>query len=238
MNGDTVQALQTGRLIYFFLELLSAALVFSWPLRKRSRFWFRLLGCFLGWSVLTVISAMFNGVSNQNLVQSETIILGAVTGCGILFFASVLSVWSIHSVNFRESLYCGACAYLMEHMAYCIRLLCMLVLPKEALDTGSPIYFLVHIGVYSTVYLLFARKMIQNGRLMATARDSLALTLTTLAVVVLMSSMASACDFEYIHAAYAVFSCGAVLFGQLQQQKQIKSESELVAQRQMWALHK
>jgi len=73
---------------------------------------------------------------------------------------------------------------------------------------------------------------------MATARDSLALTLTTLAVVVLMSSMASACDFEYIHAAYAVFSCGAVLFGQLQQQKQIKSESELVAQRQMWALHK
>lgn len=238
MNGDTVQVLQTGRLIYFFLELLSAALVFSWPLKKRSRFWFRLLGCFLGWSVLTVVSAMFENFFNQSIIQSKTIILGSVTGCGILFAASVLSVWSVHTVNFREALYCGACAYLMEHMAYCIRLLCVLVLPKKALDTGSPIYFLVHIGVYGMVYLLFARKMAQNGSLMATARDSLALTLTTLAVVVLMSSMASAYDFEAIHAAYAVFSCEAVLFGQLQQQKQIKSESELVAQRQMWALHK
>lgn len=230
--------LQTGGLPWFFLELLSAALVFSRPLRRRSRFWLRLLGCLLGWGMLAAAPVLAHAPLEQAIAQSRAPILSIGIGCGVLFAASVLTVWGIHAVSVQEALYCGACAYLMEHMAYCARLLGALVLPAGALETGRAGYVLVHAGVYAAAYLLFARKMIRDGSLMATARDSLALTLATLAVVVGMSSAASVYSFEAIHAAYASFACGAVLFGQLQQQKQIKSQSELAVQRQMWSLHK
>lgn len=141
-------------------------------------------------------------------------------------------------MRFREALYCGACAYLMEHMAYCVRILYGQVLPEEALRTGSIGYYLIHIAVYAAVYALFARNMIEDGRLMATAQDSLVLTLATLAVVMGMSIAASAFGFELAHAVYALFCCCAVLYGQLKQQKDIKSRSELALQRQMWSVHK
>ena len=128
--------LQTGGLPWFFLELLSAALVFSRPLRRRSRFWLRLLGCLLGWGMLAAAPVLAHAPLEQAIAQSRAPILSIGIGCGVLFAASVLTVWGIHAVSVQEALYCGACAYLMEHMAYCARLLGALVLPAGALETG------------------------------------------------------------------------------------------------------
>ena len=80
----------------------------------------------------------------------------------------------------------------MEHMAYCIRILCGLCLPNGFAEAGAWGYYLIHAGVYIAVYQVFAKKMIQNGSLTATAQDSLTLTLVTLAVVVGMRAAPTA----------------------------------------------
>lgn len=238
--GAMGTVMRVGTLLYFPLEMVSAALVFGWPLKCRSHFWSRLVLSFLGCAALmAACEAMFYGWFSPSTASDVIVMAGStVFWCVMLFFLCVLFVWNVYGVRFREALYCGACAYLMEHLAYCVRILCTLFLPKDAMDAGALGYFLIVAGVYAAVYLLFARQMIRDGGLVTTAQESLVLTLITLAVVMGMSIAASTYQFEAAHAVYASFCCVAVLYGQLKQQKQIKSESELALQRQMWALNK
>lgn len=241
MSGArTAQTALMGGLLYFPLEMAVAVLIFSWPLKRRSRFGLRLALSFLGCILLMVACELpFYRRFSSDLTAGVTITAGVTAfWCMALFSLCVLFVWCVYAVHLRAALYCGACAYLMEHLAYCVRILCILVLPEEAMETGHWGYFLVLAGTYTAVYLLFVRQMVQGGTLSATAQESLALTLITLAVVVGMSIAATVYQFETAHAVYASFCCVAVLYGQLKQQKQIKFESELALQRQMWALHK
>lgn len=239
MSGaDAVRSALKNGILYFPLEMVVAAVAFSWPLRRRGRFWLRLALSFLGCAVLTAACKALLYRAFISTPVPETGPDVTVFWCLLLFFLSVLLVWSTHAVHLREALYCGACAYLMEHLAYCARILCGLFLPEEVMRAGTWGYFLTIAGVYAAAYLLFTRQMVQDGGLSATAQESLALTLCTLAVVMGMSIQASSFGFETAHAVYASFCCTAVLYGQLKQQKQIKSESELALQRQMWSLHK
>ena len=235
MNG-IITAILEGEVLYFPLEMFSAALLFSWPLKRRGRFWSRLL------ISLPIYAALaFASVVLPYLVFSAISITGigmTAFWCGALFLVSALLVWAIHEVRLREAVYCAACAYLMEHLAYCVRILCGLFLPERAMESGAWGYWLVHIAIYGAVYLLFARQMIQDGSLVATAQESLALTLFTLAMVVGMSLVASSYQFETPHAVYASFCCVAVLYGQVKQQREVKFQSELALQRQMWSVHK
>lgn len=240
IGGVTLTAGQIVGSFYFPLEMISAAVLFSRPLKRRGYFWLRMaVGLVLSLGTCTLLMSLYTVL----VYLSPVFGLGDVSyitmfWCGVLFLTCVVLVWRVHAVRFREALYCGACAYLMEHMAYCVRILYGQVLPEEALRTGSIGYYLIHIVVYAAVYALFARNMIEDGRLMATVQDSLVLTLATLAVVMGMSIAVSAYGFELAHAVYALFCCCAVLYGQLKQQKDIKSRSELALQRQMWSVHK
>lgn len=190
IGGVTLTAGQIVGSFYFPLEMISAAVLFSRPLKRRGYFWLRMaVGLVLSLGTCTLLMSLYTVL----VYLSPVFGLGDVSyitmfWCGVLFLTCVVLVWRVHAVRFREALYCGACAYLMEHMAYCVRILYGQVLPEEALRTGSIGYYLIHIVVYAAVY--------------------------------------------------ALFCCCAVLYGQLKQQKDIKSRSELALQRQMWSVHK
>lgn len=233
----------SGGIAFFPIEMVSAVLLFSWPLTKRNNYWLRLAFGLAITAALIIVSSM--GASDDavwaNLLSSELYVVVFTTTvfwCGILFAVCALLIWGIHAVRLREALYCAACAYLMEHLAYCARILCGLLSPSGSITAGSPEYYLICVIVYAAVYQVFARKLIQDGKLVTTAQESLALTLVTLFVVIAMSVAASIYQFETAHAVYAPFCCIAVLFGQVKQQQQIKYQSELALQQQMWSLHK
>lgn len=142
--------------MYFPLEMAFAALVFSWPLKRRGQFWLRLVLSFLGcMALMMACEALFYERFDLDAVSSTVITTGStVFWCAALFFLCVLFVWIVYVVRFREALYCGACAYLMEHLAYCARILCDLVLPEKVMEAGHWGYFLAFAGVYAAVYLL------------------------------------------------------------------------------------
>ncbi|MGM9537155.1 MAG: GHKL domain-containing protein, partial [Candidatus Onthomonas sp.] len=230
-------------IVFFPFEMVSAVLVFSWPLKKRSRFWLRLVLGLAGAAVLVLSGSAGtsgNALPAGLLSRELSVQVFAVTTfwCGALFAVCALLSWFLFEVRLREALYCAACAYLMEHLAYCARILCGLLSSSGSVTAGTPEYYLICAAVYAAVYQVFARRLIQDGKLAATAQESLLLTLVTLSLVMAMSIAASVYQFETAHAVYASFCCISVLYGQLKQQKQIKYQSELALQQQMWSLHK
>lgn len=147
-------------------------------------------------------------------------------------------ILGICRVPLREAAYCAACAYLMEHIAYCLRLLEEWALAPADVSVGSLLYFLNSILVYGVVYLLFVRKMVQKGHYVTNALNSMSLTLGVLAVVLVMSALASAYEFEEVHAVYALFCCTGTLYGQLRHQQKQSLEQELALQKQLWQQQK
>ncbi|MCD8382331.1 MAG: ATP-binding protein [Clostridiales bacterium] len=231
---------------YFFfypLEMLTAALVFILPLEKRKKPVLRAVGFAVSICLLFRLSFLFaehlyeiGWLTVQTSAQSGY--LSSLFWCGLLFLLLIPLILGVCWVSLREAAYCAACAYLIEHIAYCIRLLENWVLAPAEVSLGSLLYIIDHIVVYVCVYVLFVRKMVQKGHCVTNALNSLGLTLSVLAVVLVMSVLASAYDFEVIHAIYALFFCTGTFYGQLRQQQKQGLEQELALQQQLWQQQK
>lgn len=220
---------------YFPAELFSAALVYSLPLQKRKGCWVRKFSAILlSYVILTGLYIMGYRMAVAKYLPME---LSTVSACILLFVCMALIVWCGHEVFFRESVYCAVCAYLMEHVAYCVRILAG-GLAGRKIANGSAGYFLIFFLVYLAAWFLFTRRMVQDGHYVTGAVNSIGVTLSALSVVVVMSIVATTYGFERIHAVYAIFCCIFVLSGQVWQQKQLSLQEKLQTQQQLWLRHK
>lgn len=230
-------------LLPFPLELLTAVAVFAFPLEKRRRL--------SGKAALALLAAvgfmaLFCGLHfalYRASLAGQSIAgwgrgVSSLLWCGLLFAQMALIVWAVCAVPFREALYCASCAYLIEHMAYCVRLLLAWLLPGVSTDPGTPLYFLAIGLVYLAGYVFFVRRMVRDRHYATTAVESLWLTVGVLFVVLIMSVMATDFGFEPLHGAYALLCGGFALVGQVRQQKQLSLQRELNMQQQLWLQRK
>ena len=230
-------------LAFFPLELLAAALVFTLPVEKRPQFAGRIVLAGLMVAAVTslyiVIGQIIAPATSGTFAEiSQGAGLSSLIWCGILFGLMVLELWFTHAISFREAAYCASCAYLMEHMAYCVRTILAAVLPGLPIDAGTPLYFLSLAVIYACGYLFFVRHMVRDRHYATTAVDSFGLSLGVLAVVMGLSIAASQFGFETLHAVYALV-CGVfALAGQVKQQKQLQLQQELDLQQQLWLRQK
>lgn len=229
-------------MISFPTELLVAALVFAVPLEKRPRFPWRLLLSILAMAgalaLYTLATAALLKISGPLDEMSTTSGPCALIWCSVLFGLMVFILWFICAVSIKEALYCASCAYLMEHMAYCVRTVWAFFLPILPIGIGSPLYFVVTALVYLCGYLLFVRRMVRSHHYATTVVDSLGLTLGVLTVVMILSVGASRYGFETTHGIYALV-CGVfALTGQVRQQDQLALQQELSLQQQLWLRQK
>lgn len=226
-------------MVYFQFELLAALAVFSIRLARREKFHIRLaavLAVNLSFIILwTTVAGAYDFESGGSSLTLDFVTL--VLFLAIFGFMSIL-VWFLFHVSFQEALYCAACAYLTEHIAYCIRLIVNGMTGKELSGTGSLLYFGIHILIYVVSYYLFAGNMVQDHHYATSAVRSLGLMASTLFLVVGMSIVAMIYDFEIIHGVYALFCCTFVLYSQVKQQKQLNLQEELSIQQQIWMRYK
>lgn len=231
-------------LIFFPMQLLAAVLVFALPLEKRPHFLQRLVGFAAAllaaisgaeYIVFLLIPAKVSGTFDDMTQQSG---FNALIWCCVLFILMVLVLWFTHALSVREAVYCASCAYLMEHMAYCVRAILTAAFPGLPLDIGTPLYLLALAAVYLCGYFLFVRRMVRDHHYATTAVDSFGLSLGVLTVVLVMSVAATQFGFEPLHGIYALI-CGIfVLAGQVRQQKQLWLQQELDIQQQLWLRQK
>lgn len=230
-------------LIMFPLGLLAALTTFGFPLERKRHFWLRLGAVLLG-LVLAVAASVWisDMIVPEQVADVEELShrpgVSALIWCGVLFALMVLTAAFVWKISLREALYCAACAYLMEHMAYCVRLLLGAAFPWLPLDTGSLLYCLTMAAVYLGVYFLFVRRMVRDRHYDTTAMDSVGLALGVLMVVMVMSIAASNYGFETVHGIYALLCCIYLLVMQLKQQEQLSLQQELGLQQQLWLRHK
>ena len=225
-------------LLLFPLELLAAFVLFALPLERRPRFLPRLL-LFLAFFLTLLASTnlllyKLYSAPVQSLASTEGSISDTLIWCGTLFFFLTAGLWFTMDIPLREALYCASCAYLAEHMAYCVRNLLSYLFPRAPLGNGSPLYLLSLLVVYGFVYALFVRKMVRHRHYSASAVNSFGLTLSAMLVVLVFSAMASSYGFTTIHSAYALLSCLFLLISQVRQQKSLRLEKELALQKQLW----
>lgn len=235
MNIEALQESLTGSL--FLFEMISAALVFSLPLEKRRRFALRFAAALFGFSLLMAVFSHFWTVPQEINTDAFPIWI-YLSSCFYVFVLMVALIWFTRAISVREALYCGTCAYLMEHVAYCVRLLFEYYAPELPSAPGSVLYFSVHIATYAAFYFAFARSMVKNRHYASTALSSLNFTVVVLAVVLVMSVLASEYDFENIHAIYATIFSVFMLYAQIDNQRKLNLETELEFQRSLTAQQK
>lgn len=229
--------------IFFFpMELMSAIVVFAWPLERRRYFAIRVFLCVLATIVMIGVCAcgalFLPGTGIMDSLTYQEGFLSSLAWCSLLFAVMVLILWAVMDISLREAVYCGTCAYLLEHMVYCLRLILPHISADFSADAGEPLYFLIMSGVYVAGYFFFVRPMIRDRHYATTAMESLWLLVSVLMVVLVMSVLASAYSFELLHGIYALICCTFALVGQVKQQKQLGLQQELSLQQQLWQRHK
>lgn len=221
--------------LYFPIELMTALCVYVYGLEKRKMAGVRILTVFLGFAALLAIIGKEYGRAAESGVLMY---LATLFMCGMFFVIMILSVWNVFRVHFQEAMYCATCAYLSEHIAYCIRLIVNNVSVKPLAETGSILYFLIHLCVYLISWRLVAKNMIRERHYATSAVQSIGLMICSLSLVIALSVVASYCGFEVLHGIYASICCAFVLYSQVKQQKQLSLQEELAMQRQLWLKHK
>lgn len=228
--------------IHFPISYVFAVLTFTLPLERKRNFSLRLvlilaavLGVLVGYCMIGVENFNSFYVTDENIGFYYG--LGSLLFCTMLVVMMVLTVLFVWRVSFREGLYCAMCAYLTEHLSYCVRTILGAVFPQLQ-DLGLVFFYLTMGAVYLGVYFFYVRRMVRNQHYDTSAMNSVQMTLSVLTVVMVMSIVASNYGFEFVHAVYAMMCCIYLLAMQLKQQEQLNLQEELGLQQQLWLRHK
>ena len=226
--------------IYFPLELLLAVLVFAHPLEPGKAYVGRLIAValFSALFFLGYIGWMLRLPAPESDPMAADSIADTLIWCGMLFLIMTVGIWLTRAVSPREAIYCASCAYLAEHMAYCVRILLAKTFSGIPIEEGSFLYFLSLAVVYLLVYVFFVRRIVNDRHYAASAVDSIWLTLAVLGVVLVLSALATWYGFEFTHAVYALLSGVILMVSQVRYQKQLSLQKELELQRQLWRQQK
>ena len=219
------------------LELLSAAVLFCLPLRRRR--WFPLraaagimicLLCF--WPLLSLSTVLMTGMDGGQL---PFVLLYSFLSFGLAVaftaFCCDITLW--------EAVYCATCAYLTQHFTYCLYRIFHLEWEITQPRGNSLLAVLLYAAVYTGAYFLFARQLSRDGRYNIRVTHSLGTMVSALSIALVLSAVAQQRSAEGgtlypVCMLYAMFCCFYVLWGQVGQQKRLDLQHELDVQQQLW----
>lgn len=219
---------------YFPLELITAILTFGVLLKRRKGFWLR--------SVTAVVIMLFAQIFFGAFFFERTyeIVPFLNYGCwfAVMFLTMILMVWFCFVVSLRESVYCVICAYAIEHIAYCVRLLINEITDSSIGDAGLPLYFVIHISVYIFCYFFYSKKMVKDNHFAIESLQFLVLMVSVLFVVLVMSLIATRYEFQGIHGIYASICCLYMLTSQKSHIHQLNQQKEFDARERLWMMNR
>jgi len=216
----------------------------GWDLKKRKHFAWRAVIYAAGLILLTVL--IIHGV-RQKRAGAKAVTAGSqdgdLLGSTPLFISSVIFSFTaltlllglflfLFEVSWQEALFCATCAYMLQHIGYCLN---RLIFPFSVETvTQSPAEYIVFVLVAVAAYFWFSRKIIQDGHYPTTAQQSLKLVIIVALFMIVLSSMATARDMTTVHGIYGAACCIFVLSGIVRQEKNLAYERELNLQKSLW----
>lgn len=232
------------------VELFAALLLYCQPLRHRKHYLFRiamavgiilLSTCFLRLSAGSSARTEWVGEARLNWEWSLSAITLVYSFLSYAF--AVLLVLFLCSISLPEAIYCATCAYLTQHLTYCIHRLLIPGLVEGDVSTYTAWYFVIYSVAYLGANRLIARRIATDGGYHTKLGNSLRLTASALTVALVLSTIGKQLQSQSkwlyeLCLFYGITCCFFVLWGQLNQQRQLALARELGLQQQLWLKHK
>lgn len=238
------------------MELFVSLLLYCDPLHHRKHYFFRIaavLSIFLvsAWIFVHIVSAC---AFAHTITQGKSL-AGEMTGWAwnsyfnrlIYSFASYLLAMALDfflcAVSLSESIYCATCAYLTQHLTYCVFRLMIPGMVEGDISTYTVWYFVIYGISYWGASQLISRPLAIDGGYHTGLSRSLLLTVSALAVALVLSAVGQELQGENIWldrlgVLYGTFCCFFALWGQVSEQRQLRLQYELSLQKQLWIKHK
>ena len=217
----------------FTSELFSAAIVYVYLLRRKEHFALRVAAV----GLFVLLSPFWWSLFVPKIELQFWILLYTLF-CINVFAETIIGIRVCFKVRLSEALYCATCAYITEHIVYCLRILFNELTKTKMADSGGLWYFLLHIIIYLLAYRFIAKRMVQNHHYETGVLRSVGLMLVVLLIVYLMSVCSGIYGWNTIHAIYALVCCLFMLFSQCNQVAQLQMQKELHRKEQIWQKNK
>ena len=229
-----------------------AAVVFSIRLERRENYGIRAAACAAAAVCMGVLSeSLFRNSYAPAAVLSPVSRNMSIAAVACLYSLAIVAV-IVGMLLFTcritpiEAVYAATCAYLAEHIAYCVRILADAATGTGAAEDASHwSYWVIHAAVYASAYWLFARKMTHHGHYYAAPGRTIGLLVYAILVILVLSVLSSLGNFRVLHAAYALAFSVFVLFSQIDRQQQVAAQEEsavrgqmLIAQQEQYDLYR
>ncbi|MEE8816189.1 MAG: hypothetical protein SOH60_06940 [Lachnospiraceae bacterium] len=214
-------------------ELLLSAAVFAAGLEKRKKPLWLPGAVAIVWLLYTAGNKDLRGGMPAallwNILRNAAVIFFIFAGIWVLIYA-------LCKVSLVEALYTATCGYLAEHIAYCLRLLVDAAAGEMVADSfRQPLYWVCHLGTCTLCYVFFARRMLRKKHYRTSSKRMVLLFLPGITVILVMSLLAATFGerFLAVHAVYGLTFCFFALYSQVEMQRQLSYQKELLIEQQL-----
>ena len=223
----------------YILEQLVFGIVFAWRLQKRKLHVRQRISAVAVLILLAGLFAYISGSGGKEALYKGGVytiytILGSTLICSLTFILVTVLIYIQRDISVFEAIYAMTCAYLGEHIAYCLRVLLERVTGLPITNGRAwPLYLFVNILVAFLCYRLFAVTMIYRKHYTAPPMETVVLMLVSVLVIMELSTLAGTFGFQTVHAVYALVFSLFVLCAQLERQRALARQSEADIREQM-----
>ncbi len=216
-------------------QLFFALIPFFIPLEKKKRWylWFLAL-----WGMVSGVVAL------------GTVTFPALTGIGVtgqvyfaLHYCATLAAYMaglflMCRVSWQEAAYAVICAYMAEHIKYCVVTLLQHFLGAPAWLDLWYIDYSLSLLIYGGIYFLFVRKVTRDGHYLTSVLRSFNLFVISMALMYFLSVYLIGLDLAWIHALYTLIFIIVLMISEIHSSDQLKLQEEIQAKERIWALSK
>ena len=214
----------------FPLQLAVAVIPFFLPLKKKQRWPLRLPLAILlpaveiGLGLLLYPRLALTEFSSQLFFAAHFLLICALYGVGLCILTEASPL---------EASYCAVCAYMTQHLFYCIALVRSHLLDMPAWwETEAMVYVRLAL-VCAAVYLLFVRRICRDGHYPNSVLRALTLYTLVMAVMFFLSIRVSDMDNGWLHGLYTGMLIIILMMEEERSAEQLRLQEEMQTRERM-----
>ena len=234
MEGMTYELL-VQYLSGFPKQIFWALIPFFLPLEKKKRWYlfalilWAMISAWIALGTVTFPALISIGLSSQ--VYFALHYVGTLT-------VYAVGVFLMCRVPWQEAAYAAVCAYMAEHIKYCVITLLQHFLDSLAWLDAWYIDYGLSFMVYGSVYFLFARQVSSKGHYLTSALRSFNLFVISMALMYFLSVYLLSLDLGWIHAVYTLIFIIVLMISEIHSSTQLRLQEEMQTKERIWALNK
>ena len=216
-------------------QLFWPLLIFFLPLHKKKKWYLYLpvpmllLSAAVGLGMLIIPLISFDSTTGPLYFSLYYCIVFVSYGIGLRLMTDA---------SVKEIAYCLVCAYMAEHMHYCLNSIGAHLLSNPFWWDTWYVKTLTGLVIYVPVYAGFARQICRDGHYPFSVLHSLSLFVFAMAIMFFLSIMLLNMELEWLHGVYTLLLCIMLMAEEVNNAQQLQLQDEARARERMEAAYR